>query len=421
MKTAEEKKHPGFSSGKFKEVLDVDGAVATFRGDRVIWMVVIALFLFSMLAVYSASSSLAFKTAEGNASQYLFKQVASAIGGIILMYLAHLVDYRYYSRLAQILWVISIPLLIYTMFWGTKINHANRWIRLPGIGWTFQTSDLARLAVIMFLARMLSLKQHAMDDLKKTVLPMLGLVLLPVVLIAKDNLSTALILFFTSVFIMFIGRMAMKHLLMLFAASSAVLGVFFALLFLLPDSMLVGRMPTWKKRVETHFLNKEKSPDDEYQQTQARIAIARGGILPNGPGNSMQKHFLPEAYSDFIFAIIIEEYGLLGGVFIVFLYLLLLYRCIKLVVRAPKAFGAFLAVGMGVMLVLQAMINMAVAVGLFPVTGVTLPLVSMGGSSVVFTSIAFGIILSVGRHIELSEEEIQEETEDEEEGALQPA
>ncbi|MBS1624909.1 MAG: cell division protein FtsW [Bacteroidetes bacterium] len=377
------------------------------RGDRIIWLVVIVLFVFSMLAVYSASSSLAFKNADGNSSHYLYKQILSALGGILLMYFAHMVDYRYFSRIAQILWIICVPLLLYTMFWGTSINHASRWIRLPLIGWTFQTSDLAKLAVIMLLARMLSKNQDKMDDFRKTVLPMLGVVLVPCMMIAKDNLSTALILFFTSVFILFIGRLAIKHLALLFAASAVVIGLFLAVLLLTPDSVLahMGRMPTWKKRIQTHFINKEPNADDDYQQRQARTAIARGGILPNGPGNSMQKHFLPEAYSDFIFAIIIEEYGLIGGIFIVFIYLLLLYRCIRIVMDAPKAFGAFLAVGLGVSLVLQAMINMAVAVGLFPVTGVTLPLVSMGGSSVVFTSIAFGIILSVSRNIESQQEE----------------
>lgn len=383
------------------------GSFEYLGGDKIIWLVVIVLFVLSMLAVYSASSSLAFKTADGNAEHYLYKQVISAIGGILLMYFAHMIDYRYYSRIAQILWILCVPLLLYTMFWGTSINHASRWIRLPGIGWTFQTSDLAKLAVIMLLARMLSKNQDEIGDFKKTVLPMLGAVLIPVVMIAKDNLSTALILFFTSVFILFIGRLAIKHLLLLFAASVVVIGIFLAVLLLTPDSILshMGRMPTWKKRIETHFIKKEHNPDDEYQQKQASIAIARGGLLPNGPGNSMQKHFLPEAYSDFIFAIIIEEYGLIGGILVVFIYLLLLYRCIKIVVNAPKAFGAFLAVGLGVSLVLQAMINMAVAVGLFPVTGVTLPLVSMGGSSVVFTSLAFGIILSVSRNTELKQGE----------------
>ncbi len=383
---------------------EIQNITERLQGDRIIWMVVIILFVFSMLAVYSASGSLAFKYTNGDTSHYLWKQVMSAIGGILLMYFAHLINYKYYSRIAQVLWILSIPLLFYTMFFGAKINDASRWIKLPLIGWTFQTSDMAKLALIMFLARLLTQKQEQITDFKKSVLPMLIVVIIPVVMIAKDNLSTALILFFTSVFIMFIGRVSLKHLMLLFAGSVCVLGIFLLLLFKLPDSMLIGRMATWKSRVETHFIHKD-DPDDSYQSLQANIAIAKGGLLPNGPGNSTQKNFLPEAYSDFIYAIIIEEYGLIGGVFIILLYLVFLYRCIRIVVKAPKAFGAFLAVGLGVSLVLQAMINMAVAVGLFPVTGVTLPLVSMGGSSVVFTSLAFGIVLSVSRNIELQKGE----------------
>lgn len=383
---------------------EIQNITERLQGDRIIWMVVIILFVFSMLAVYSASGSLAFKYTDGDTSHYLWKQVMSAVGGILLMYFAHLINYKYYSRIAQVLWILSIPLLFYTMFFGAKINDASRWIKLPLIGWTFQTSDMAKLALIMFLARLLTQKQEQITDFKKSVLPMLIVVIIPVVMIAKDNLSTALILFFTSVFIMFIGRVSLKHLMLLFAGSVCVLGIFLLLLFKLPDSMLIGRMATWKSRVETHFIHKD-DPDDSYQSLQANIAIAKGGFLPNGPGNSTQKNFLPEAYSDFIYAIIIEEYGLIGGVFIILLYLVFLYRCIRIVVRAPKAFGAFLAVGLGVSLVLQAMINMAVAVGLFPVTGVTLPLVSMGGSSVVFTSLAFGIVLSVSRNIELQKGE----------------
>ena len=375
------------------------------QGDRIIWLVVLVLFLFSMLAVYSASGALAFKKVNGDITYYLTKQVGTTLMGIVLIFIAHKIDYKYYSRIAQILWIVSIPLLLYTMFWGTKINDASRWIRVPVIGFTFQTSDLAKLAVIMLLARILSLKQEQIDDFKKTVLPLLVVVLIPFFMIAKDNLSTSIILFFTSVFIMFIGRVAIKHIALLFGVSGILIGLFVVLLFTLPDSMLLGRMSTWKKRIDTHFGVQSKEKIESYQETQANIAIANGGILPNGPGNSTQRNFLPEAYSDFIYAIIIEEYGLIGGIFIVFIYLLLLYRCIKIVVLAPKAFGALLAVGLGAALVLQAMINMAVAVGLFPVTGVTLPLVSMGGSSVFFTSIALGIILSVSKSINSKKED----------------
>lgn len=373
------------------------------KGDRIIWGVIFILFAISMLSVYSATGSLAFKYNNAT-SYYLLKQVISAIGGLALVYFAHLINYKYYSRIAQILWALSIPLLLYTMFFGATINEASRWIKLPVVGWTFQTSDLAKLALIMYLARLLTQKQTTINNFKESVLPMLGVIILPVILIAKDNLSTALILFATSTFILFIGRVSMKHILLLFAGSAVVLSLFVALLFTLPENMMAGRMATWKSRIDTHFLGKS-DVDDSYQSIQANIAIAKGGIIPNGPGNSTQKNFLPEAYSDFIYAIIIEEYGLIGGAFIVLLYLVFLYRCIKIVIDAPKAFGAFLAVGLGVSLVLQAMINMAVAVGLFPVTGVTLPLVSMGGSSVVFTSIAFGIVLSVSRNIEQQKNE----------------
>lgn len=382
----------------------IGGMMVSFlQGDRMIWMVVIILFIFSMLAVYSATGTLAYRMQVGN-EKYLMKQILMAVSGILLMFGTHLVDYKYYSRISQVLWFASIPLLIYTMAFGTEINSASRWLTLPGVGLTFQTSDLAKLALIMFLARQLSLKQDQIKDFKEAFIPILLPIIVTALLIAPENLSTAAILFFTSVFVMFIGRIAIKHIALLFGASTIVFGLFFLLLFALPDSMMVGRMSTWKHRIENFSENKEDA-DEDYQVLQAKIAIAKGGVFNINPGGSEQRNFLPHPYSDFIYAIIIEEYGLIGGAFIVLLYLFLLYRCIRIVIKAPKAFGALLAVGLGVALVIQAMINMAVAVNLVPVTGVTLPLVSMGGSSVIFTSLAFGIILSVSRNIETEEKE----------------
>jgi cell division protein FtsW len=380
------------------------------RGDRMIWMVVIFLFLFSMLAVYSATGTLAYKMQVGS-EKYLMKQIVMAVGGLLLMYITHMVDYKYYSRIAQLLWILSIPLLIYTMFFGTELNDANRWITLPFVGLTFQTSDLAKLALIMFLARQLSLKQDQITDFKEAFLPILLPIVVTCLLIAPENLSTATILFFTSVFVMFIGRIALKHIFMVFGVSMVVFALFFMLLFLLPESMLKGRTLTWKHRIENFVQNvkgESETGDEDYQIQQAKIAIAKGGIFKINPGGSDQKNFLPHPYSDFIYAIIIEEYGLVGGAFIVLLYLFFLYRCIRIVIKAPKAFGALLAVGLGIALVTQAMINMAVTVNLLPVTGVTLPLVSMGGSSVIFTSIAFGIILSVSRNVEEEKETTEE-------------
>lgn len=376
----------------------IDKSWGFLKGDKMIWLIVFILFIFSMLAVYSATGTLAFKM-EVNNLRYLFKQIIMTLAGLLLMFGIHLIDYRYYSRVAQILWMLSIPLLIYTMFFGTELNSASRWITLPGVGLTFQTSDLAKLALIMYLARQLTIKQEQIDDFKQAFIPILFPVVLTAVLIAPENLSTAAILFFTSVFVMFIGRIAIKHILLLVGVSGLVAGLFLLLLFVLPDTLLKGRTLTWKHRIE-NFTKPVENGEEDYQLLQAKIAIAKGGIVKLNPGGSDQRNFLPHPYSDFIYAIIIEEYGLIGGAFLVFLYLFLLYRCIRIVIKSPKAFGALLAVGLGTALVIQAMINMAVAVNLLPVTGVTLPLVSMGGSSVIFTSIAFGIILSVSRNVE---------------------
>lgn len=384
----------------------IENGWSYLRGDRMIWMVVILLFIFSMLAVYSATGTLAYKMEVGN-EKYLIKQILMAVFGLSLMYVTHLVDYKYYSRIAQVLWFLSIPMLIYTMFFGSKINEASRWITLPVVGLTFQTSDLAKLALIMFLARQLSLKQDQISDFKEAFVPILLPIVITCLLIAPDNLSTSVILFFTSVFVMFIGRIAMKHLFAIFGASIVVFAIFVLLLFVIPEDILPGRMPTWKHRIENYVqaVNGEgEAGEEDYQVQQAKIAIAKGGIFKVNPGGSDQRNFLPHPYSDFIYAIIIEEYGLIGGAFIVLLYLFFLYRCIRIVIQAPKAFGALLAVGLGIALVTQAMINMAVTVNLLPVTGVTLPLVSMGGSSVIFTSMAFGIILSVSRNVEEEKE-----------------
>lgn len=368
------------------------------QGDKMIWLVVTMLFLVSMLAVYSSTGTLAYKMEVGN-EKYLIKQIAMAVAGLLLMFATHMIDYKYYSRVAQLVWIVSIPMLIYTMFYGTELNNASRWITLPVVDLTFQTSDLAKIALIMFLARQLSLKQDQISDFKEAFVPVLIPIVVTCVLIAPENLSTAVILFCTSVLVMFIGRIAMKHILLLFGVSTLIAAFFIALLFLLPDNLLKGRTLTWKHRIENYVQPKENI-DEDYQVQQAKIAIAKGSFFQINPGGSDQKNFLPHPYSDFIYAIIIEEYGLIGGAFLLMLYLFFLFRCIRIVIKAPKAFGALLAVGLGIALVIQAMINMAVAVNLVPVTGVTLPLVSMGGSSVIFTSIAFGIILSVSRNVE---------------------
>lgn len=378
-----------------------------FKGDKFIWTVVLFLSVFSLLAVYSATGTIAHVKSGNYTFNFIIKHTGILVLGWILMYITHLIDYRYYSRISQLIYFASIPLLIYTMFNGTNLNSANRWILVPIINMTFQTSDLAKLGIVMFLARILSKKQGQIKSFKDAFIPLLLPVLIITLLIAPDNLSTALILFSTCLILLFIGRVHMLHLAGLIMCSVLILAIFVSILFVLPDSMMKGRMTTWKNRIKS-FTSQEKE-DVAYQVKQANIAIAKGGMLRLAPGDSVQRNYLPHPYSDFIFAIIIEEYGLLGGAIIILLYLIFLYRCIRIVIHSPKAFGAFLALGLGLSLTIQAMINMGVAVHLLPVTGVTLPFVSMGGSSIWFNSLALGIILSVSRYIEESKsEEVKE-------------
>jgi cell division protein FtsW len=381
------------------------------KGDRVIWAIVILLTLLSLLAVYSSTGTLAYKMSKSTES-YLFKQFAFITIGVLIIYFAHRVNYTLYSKLSLILFLVSIPLLMYTLVFGDRLNEASRWIRLPIINLTFQTSDMAKLALFMYLSRQLSRKQNVIKDFKKGFIPLIVPVGIICLLIAPANLSTALLTGAISLLLMFIGRVSTKHILMTIglAAIPVIMLLTLAVSFYdkeekrseeLPAVLSVGRIPTWIKRVQD-FMYADKE-ETAYQVQQAKIAIAKGGWVGLGPGNSEQRNFLPHPYSDFIYAIIIEEYGLMGGALVMLVYLIFLLRSIRLFKRCPFAFGAFLAMGLSFTLAIQAMANMAVNVNLFPVTGVTLPLVSMGGSSFLFTCLAIGIILSVARNVEQTE------------------
>jgi cell division protein FtsW len=398
------------------------------KGDKVIWTMVVLLAVVSLLVVYSSTGLLAYKMYKGNTEIYLFKQSAFILVGVLVIYFAHQVNYTVYSKVARILFLISIPLLFYTLFFGVKLNEGSRWIRLPIINMTFQTSDLAKLALFMYLSRLLSKKQDVIKDFRKGFLPVIIPVAVVCVLIAPANLSTALLIGATSLLLLFIGRVSAKHLAMTIGVAliPVVILVMAAVIRHKSDggvmekptksvegeSRLFVRVGTWVSRVEAFMYGgKEDVDDNNYQVNQAKIAIAKGGFLGRGPGNSEQRNFLPHPYSDFIYAIIIEEYGLVGGAFIVFVYLIFLLRSIRIFRKCPFAFGAFLALGLSFTLVIQALANMAVNVNLFPVTGVTLPLVSMGGSSFLFTCLAIGIILSVARNVEKEGMRIKDEEE----------
>lgn len=388
-----------------------DNLLNRTKGDKVIWALVILLTIVSILVVYSSIGSLAYKMNKSTES-YLFKQIAFIILGVLIIYFAHRVNYTIYSRVATILFLLSIPLLFYTLKFGSSINEANRWIKLPVINMTFQTSDLAKLALFMYMSKQLSRKQNVIKDFKKGFLPLIIPVVIICLLIAPANLSTTLLIGGTAMMLMFIGRVRLRHI--LWVVGAAMIPLVFLIMVSghyynkeenrtkdLPAVLTFGRMPTWIKRVQD-FMYADKT-ETSYQVQQAKIAIAKGGWLGRGPGKSEQRNFLPHPYSDFIYAIIIEEYGLAGGALIVLIYLLFLFRSIRLFQRCPYAFGAFLALALSFTLVIQAMVNMAVNVNLFPTTGVTLPLVSMGGSSLWFTCFSIGIILSVARNVEQME------------------
>lgn len=394
--------------------LNKENLLKRTRGDKYIWGIVLLLALISILVVYSATGSLAYKMNKGNNEYYLFKQLSFTILGLAVMYFLHRINYTVFLRMATIFYIISIPLLLYTLLFGASINEGSRWIKLPVLNMTIQTSDIAKLALFIYISKIMSKKQDVIKDFKQGFLKIVTPVAITCLLIMPANLSTALLTGATSLLIMFIGRVSFKHIVL------TILVALIPILFIVSVAWLthdtnehtekkkpvvaeklksVGRFGTWVKRVQDYMYSSDT--EVPYQVQQAKIAIAKGGILVGkGPGNSEQKNFLPQAYNDFIYAIIIEEYGLLGGAFIIFIYLLFLFRSISIFRRCPYAFGAFLALALSFTLVIQAMANMAVNVNLLPVTGVTLPLVSMGGSSFLFTCIAIGIILSVARNVE---------------------
>lgn len=396
------------------------------RGDKYIWGLVILLSLISILVVYSATGSLAYKMYRGNTSYYLFKQIIFTLIGLSVVFGLHRVNYTVFSRVATILFIISIPLLIYTLFFGAKINEGSRWIKLPIINLTIQSSDVAKLALFMYLSKVLSKKQEVIKDFKKGFLPVIIPVFIICGLIMPANLSNALLTGATSLLLLFIGRVSFKHILLTIGIAMIPIVIIISVAIathksndnttngskpVIAESLKSwGRFGTWVNRVQDFMYAKDN--EVPYQVQQAKIAIANGGIFVGlGPGNSQQRNFLPQAYNDFIYAVIIEEYGLLGGAFIIFIYLVFLFRCIRIFRKCPYAFGAFLALGLSFTLIIQAVANMAVNVAIVPVTGVTLPLLSMGGSSFIFTCCSIGLILSVARNVEQMEGKAPVETE----------
>ncbi len=379
--------------------MNLSTRIATeLRGDRVLWAIIILLSLISMVAVYSAVANLAYRNAGGAVNGYIIKHGIILGFGLVVIYIGHLLAYTKYSRWAPTMLVISIVLLLLTQVFGTDINGARRWLTIPFVNQTFQTSDFAKLSLILFVARAIGSKQDVIKDFKEAFMPIILPVLAVCLLIALADLSSAIMLFLICILMMIVGRVAMQYIVMLILLGVSVFSILVMVGSKYPN--LVPRAATWEKRIETYFNPAAAKVDDRRQITGAMIAIANGGVIGVGPGNSTQRHTLYSAQSDFIYSIIVEEYGAVGGIALIGIYLLLFVRVIRLVTRSSKAFGAMVAFGLGLSILLQAFLNIAVNLDLLPVTGLTLPLVSMGGTSTLFTCISLGILMSVSKYIE---------------------
>jgi cell division protein FtsW len=393
----------------------------TFKGDKVIWGLIVLFMIYSLLAVYSSSAGVAFMKYGGNTTYFLRSQLLMLALSLVIIIVVHYLPYRIYSAMAGIILVVAVGLLVLTLLFGSRVNEATRWLVIPGTGFRLQTSDVAKVALVIYLARSLAKYQDELDNFVLVTKYFMFPIAVVSALILPENLSTALMIFAISLIILFIGRVPFRFLLAYFGMA-VVAVVLFAML--LAEIKKDNRVDVWKTRIE-NFISGKADPDGDYQSNQAKIAISTGGLFGKAPGKSTQRNMLPQSNSDFIFAIITEEYGLmLGAVPLILAYMILLFRGITIAKKCETAFPAFLVLGLIVMIVVQAMLNMLVAVGLFPVTGQTLPMVSWGRTSVLMMSFALGAILSVSRvaNARIKNEELpEEELSDEGEKIYEPA
>ncbi len=364
------------------------------KGDKTIWAIIAVLAIFSFLPVYSSSTNLVYVAGKGTTIGYLFKHALLLLLGFIIVFAVHKIPYRYFSGLSVLMLPVVVILLIFTLTQGTQISgvNASRWIRIPFVGVGFQTSTLAAVILMIYISRYLARNKDKKIELKESFLILWLPVGMILALILPANFSTTAIVFMMVVLLVFLGGYPIKYILLILGAGVLALSIFILTARAFPDSMKNSRISTWSNRIENYMSG---NSEDNYQAEKAKIAIASGEIYGKGPGKSVQKNFLPQSSSDFIYAIIGEEFGFVGAVFIILLYLGLLFRIVIIATKTETIFGTLLVLGVGLPIVFQALINMAVAVGLFPVTGQPLPLISTGGTSIWMTCFAIGIILSV--------------------------
>ncbi len=363
------------------------------QGDRTLWVIAVLLALFSLMPVYSASSNIAYMYGSGDTFTMLAKHGIHLLLGLLLMFAVHNMNYRHFGAIAVVMMPVAVVLLIYTYFGGVNTSNATRWIRIPFLGFTFQTSALASVVLLLYLARNLAKIDKAdLRSFKHSFTRLLLPIFVICGLILPSNFSTAALVFIMCMMLLFVGGYALKNLLYLLGGGVVVLALFITLVMAFPN--ISNRVATWKARIES-FVSPEKG--DNYQVHKAKMAIAQGEIIGKGPGKSVQKNFLPQSNSDFIYAVIVEEFGLIGGFLVVAFYVLFFVRVLIVTTKAPTNFAMLAAFGTGLGIIIQAFVNLGVAVNLLPVTGQTLPLISAGGSSIWMTCISIGIILSISR------------------------
>ena len=378
------------------------------KGDKPLWIVIILLASFSFLPVYSSASNLAYLYGDGNTFSYLFKHFIHLSLGFFLMYMVHKIPYRYFRGISILMIPVILVLLAYTIFQPSiseSMTNSNRWIRIPIVGFGFQPSTLASIIILIYVARYLSKIKDKLITFSQSILPLWVPVFLTISLILPANFSTSAILFSMVMLLCFLGGYPLKYLIGILSSAVILFSIFLLSVKAYPD-LFPNRVDTWKSRIESFVDSKQTKSN--YQIEKAKIAIATGGIRGLGPGKSVQKNFLPQSSSDFIYAIIVEEYGLIGGLALLLLYLWFLFRVIIISNKSKSVFGSLLSIALGIPIVFQALVNMAVAVQLFPVTGQPLPLISSGGTSIWMTCLAIGIIQSVRIGSEINEDETDE-------------
>ncbi|MBX7094085.1 MAG: FtsW/RodA/SpoVE family cell cycle protein [Flavobacteriales bacterium] len=375
-------------------------AVFTYlKGDKVIWMIALLLSLLSLVSVYSFTPILV-RSSDTGTESFLIKHVMMVVTGFVMMFYVHNINFKYFSKLSQILVWVSVILLFVTLVAGVKINSAERWLEIPVLNIKFQTSDFAKVVLIVFVARMLTINKDKFEDFREGIVPILIPVGLVIGLIITQNLSTAVLIFGIVLIMFFLAKVPMRHILTI--VGSAVAAMALMLLLAKANPELLPRLETWMNRFTSHS---SEDPKKQWQINNALQAVANGGMLGQGPGNGQMKHIIPEAYADFVFASFIEEFGMLGGVALLMMYLILLYRSIRIASKCDSNFGSLLVLGLCLNLVFMAFVNMAVCTKIMPVTGQNMPLISMGGTSTWFTCVSLGMILSVSRSVEQESEE----------------